>query len=505
MKTFKKLTAIFLALLMVLSVSPLAFAKDISFNQDCPNIYVHGFASNTLYADVSDPNSKAVFPPESDAVVKAVTKSLPALGVYMLNKDADMLCDTLVPAFRELFEPAFLDKDGNLPEGNNSGAFFSYPPRDSINKNSNVAFEYDWRLDPVEIASQLNDFVNYVCEASGCEKVTIMAHSFGGIVTLSYLKLYGMEKIKGVVMNSTAIYGQDYCGDLMTGDLDINMESVKAFLQFALTGTDYDTLVDGVLGVLSKYGALGTINDSINYLIDDVKDRIMGEVLMPMFLSWTSVWAMIHDEDVDASMDYIFGEGGYFDNGEDNSVLKSKIEFYNSEVRADKAETLKAAERNGHFGVYARYGFSSVPVTSSWKTLSDGIVDTKSASYGATTAPYGETLSDAYLENVDAKYISPDKTVDASTCLFPEKTWFIKNIVHDDTMILTDLMYAILYADEEVTVDTYEAYPRFIIHNNGIFTPQTEDDTLTPIQQIQRFFKQLFSLIKTLFSAVTGK
>lgn len=501
MKNVKKLIAILLSLIITLSVMPVAFAETVSYKQNCPYIYIHGFAANTIYDDPDNPNSRSLFPPSTEDIIKAVKSSIPALGAYLIDGDGKMLSDAIIPVAKKLFGNFGLDRDGN-PIGKSGIRYDEINP--IITSTSRLSFEYDWRLDPVEIAAQLNGFINMVCEKSGCDKVAIMAHSFGGIVALSYASIYGMDKIQGIVMNSTAVRGETYTGELMTGDFKISVEAIKDYLRYALNEADYNELINGVVGAFADAGLLDFIEKFGDKLIADAYDEIMGQVVFPMFAYMPAIWAMVPDEYMESSLDYVFN-GDFIDREYDYSILRDKIDTYNSLVRANRESLLTSLEANGHFGVYARYGFSSIPITSSWKSLSDGIIDTKYASFGATTAAYGETLSSEYLAGKAEKYISPDKTLDASTCMFPEKTWFVKSFEHTSSQLLPELTMAVLYADREVTVDTYEDYPRFIIYNeNGDFVPQTEDDTKSPFEKIVSFFKQLFSLIKTLFSKIFG-
>ena len=499
MKNTRKLLAVVLSVIMALSALPFAaFAKDVSYTQDCPNIYIHGFAACTIWEDPSDPNSKSVFPPETDVILDNVKKAVPAFALYAVNKDGKMLADALTPICLDLLGPAFLNENGEVPEGNTTGVRFTYPPASCISKTSNLNFDYDWRLDPIVIAAQLNDYIEYVCAASGCDQVTIMAHSFGGIVTLAYANIYGTSRLKGVVMNSTAIYGETYNGELMTGDLYLSMDAVESFMQYAMSETDYDTIIDGAFAIFEKAGLKDFLEKAANQIIADAGEDIMANVILPMFIQWPSVWAMTPDEYMEDANEFVFN-GNLIDKEKDYSALKSKINAYDTIVRAGKTEKLIEMESEMNFGVFARYGFSTIPLTSSWDNMSDGIVDTKYSSFGATTAKHGETLSADYLAGVDAKYISPDKSIDASTCLFPEKTWFVKNYIHTHSTLLPELVMAILYADEEVTVDTYEAYPRFMIYDNDEFAPQEKDDTLNPFQKLAKFIKQIIALLKTAF------
>ncbi len=502
MSNLKKIIAVILALVMTAAVMPVAFAESVSYTQNCPYIYIHGFVGNTIYDNPTSPDAKALFPPEADDIVKTVERCTPALGAYLINKNSKALASAIIPELLNLFGDFIPDKDGNVKS--TSGVKFKYPPKSAITKTSSLKFEYDWRIDPMESAEQLNDFIDYVLDASGCNKVGIMAHSCGGIIALSYVSKYGTDKIQGIVMNSTAIYGETYTGELMTGEMKIDLDAVKAFMRYALNENEYDEAISGIIDVLADSGFLDFVERFGNNFIADMYDDIMGSVIFPMFAYMPTIWAMIPDEYLADAFDFVFN-GDFTDKSCDYSVLKAKIANYNSAVRENREDMLYDLENNGHFGVYARYGFSSIPLTSSWKNLSDGIIDTKFASFGATTAEYGKTLPAEYTASVDAKYISPDKTVDASTCMFPEKTWYVKNFGHTISTLLPELTYAILYADKEVTVDTYEDYPRFIIYNeNGEFVPQTADDTKSFFEKIADFFSQIFNFFKMLFDKIFG-
>jgi len=87
------------------------------------------------------------------------------------------------------------------------------------------------------------------------------------------------------------------------------------------------------------------------------------------------------------------------------------------------------------FGVIAGYGLPIPPLGVNHNDNGDITVDTKNSSLGATVAGLFDTLDQDYIDSRIAEgygeYISPDKKIDASTCIFPETTWFVKNKHHD--------------------------------------------------------------------------
>lgn len=102
-------------------------------------------------------------------------------------------------------------------------------------------------------------------------------------------------------------------------------------------------------------------------------------------------------------------------------------------------------------------------------------------SFGATSSKVTEKLSDKYIaaqtEKGLGKYISPDKQVDASTCLFPETTWIIKNADHVFPEAIHVL--ALNFIREDYDVNTSAVYPQFLN-----YTPRDAyDGSLAPMQE----------------------
>ena len=76
---------------------------------------------------------------------------------------------------------------------------------------------------------------------------------------------------------------------------------------------------------------------------------------------------------------------------------------------------------------------SILSLVGSDKTInSDSGIHVQSTALGATAAPAGQQLPADYLAaHAGSKYISPDKGVDASTCVLPDNTWFFYNQDHE--------------------------------------------------------------------------
>ena len=92
------------------------------------------------------------------------------------------------------------------------------------------------------------------------------------------------------------------------------------------------------------------------------------------------------------------------------------------------------------------------------------------AAFGATTSTIFDTLSDGYVAQRTAegkgKYISPDRMVDASTCLYPDYTWFIRDVAHDAyPPEINKLFMDIFHSSTQYTVFTDSKFPQFVSYN----------------------------------------
>lgn len=503
MLQFKRLLSVLLCftLLFSFAVLPVSAAETA---EACPQIYVHGFMSSTLYENKDDPNSKVIWPPDVDAILADAKEQIPTLVGALLVNNWQKFGDIAIDLVKPYFEPTYLADDGTCP--NNSGVYFRYPPAWAIPKNGRVDFDYDWRLDPMKVADDLHDFIEYVREATGAEKVNLSCHSLGGVIVLTYLSKYGHDHVKGVCFNTTAIFGETYTGDLMRGEIVFDADAVDYYLRYALDNNEYEELLTGLISMANKSGLLDLLTHKANGLTRSQKERVIRELLLPMFGNWLTIWSMIPDKDVPDALNNVFN---VLCKGEDRSALRTKIDAYNTTVRDKKTATLQALNEDINVYVISRYGYSSIPVTPSFKVLSDGTVDTRYSSFGATTSDYDKTLAKDAIKNVPAEFISPNKQVDASTCLFPAQTWLIRNLKHPTTPASVWQMIDLLLAqDEQATVDTFEQYPRFLAYDEATDTlsPDTaqavESEQLSFIERLRLFFQQLKQVLEKLFAGL---
>ena len=504
MKFTKKILAVILTLVLVLTPVLSVAASAASVKRDIPMIDVHGFMASKIYKDKDDPSQGYIWDWSQEEILDLIKTALPIIAKYFVLDDWDGMANAILPLVLEFFDGCILEPDGS-PAGN-TGVDFEYPPAKSIKKDSVVDFCYDWRLDPLECAAQLNDFIDYVLECSGADQVTLTCHSQGGVVTTSYVTVYGDSKLRSVNYNTTAIYGETYTGELLSGQMVLSADAIQYYLEFAFDGMEYEKLLNGIVSVANGLGMLDFICDFGNVALERLSPILLPEIVVPLFAGMPSIWAMVPDEYVEASRDYVFNEI-YKDSEIDRSALIEKLDAYDTTVRANKTETLKQLNEDANFYVFSRYGYSSIPIVPNYRSLSDSVIDTKYSSFGATTADYKGKLTDEQLAAADPKYVSPDKTVDASTCLFPDQTWFFKDFPHSTNSPLDEMIETLLYTPFQATVDTYEEYPQFMKYDKETDTvsPYTAADASADVSFLQRvlnYFKTFTEKLITLLERV---
>jgi hypothetical protein len=139
-------------------------------------------------------------------------------------------------------------------------------------------------------------------------------------------------------------------------------------------------------------------------------------------------------------------------------------------VRQRVPEILRATKANGiNFGVISKYGFQTLPICKTNYLVSDQFASVGRSSFGATTGTIYEDLSADYIasriEGGFGKYLSADGQIDASTCVFPESTWFIKGSSHSNWSDWElRLLYDIASSKQQVTINNSCWPSQFVVY-----------------------------------------
>ena len=376
----------------------------------------------------------------------------------------------------------------------------------------NYAFVYDWRLDPFHSAQELHEFIAYVKEMTGKDKVNIFSRCYGSNILSAYISTYDLDDIEHIVYYASAAKGVASCGALMAGKLVLDPKNVDDFVTSTFDGGDpTDELIASLVTALYNAKTLGIATNILEGIYKKVQDELMPRLMIDTIGRDPSYWAMVGDEYYDDAKALVFG-----DETERFSGLIEKIDNYHYNVMNKLEDILTETVNKGvKCSVIAKYNVPMYPIFDSSNLQADDTVELSTQSFGAVSADFGKTFSKDYLASVteeNQKYISSDKKVDASACLFPDNTWFIRDCGHKvwpndvNTLVLT-----LFHSKEEVTVNDIEAFPQFLeADKDENVTPlgdKTDADkkfTKDPFKNFFRFIKSLFSFIgekiKSLFS-----
>lgn len=501
----KKIIAVILSVIFVFSAAVPCFAEgDKCACGQPPIIYVAALGSGDVIENEGTENERILFRPDTMDVIKRFVPIVPAVVKLLLTGDYDAFGDVLISCVNNVFGALALDGNGDSQPGVTSEKFV--PETADHGDDYSYYFGYDFRLDPVENAQKLHTYIEQVKALTKHDTVRFRASSMGGVVAMSYIKLYGTKDIETIIFQCCPILGTAVAGELYNGKVEINKNALLHYGSQALPALDSDFL-GGVLYILIEaLEFLGVFDCLLNFadkLLANLQDRVFDETLIPIFGTLPGIWSFVPDEYYESAKKFMKLDSTT------QAGLIEKLDFYHYEVQQKAEELLKGAQADGtNVYILCGYNMQRTPLVTAYKETSDGTVDTKYASCGATCAPVYETLGDGYRQAklTDKNYLSPDGMIDASTCILPESTWFVKGMLHCKIHSGHDELYKIMFtSDKQLTVFDLEKFPQFLQND-------TVNQTLTPVTAQKSdlgtawFFAKnstsFLNVIKLIFTAV---
>ena len=521
----KKLLSVVLTVIMLFAVA--APALTASATDNCITVYVEGYG-HKLYKNNIATEENRIYDIDADvgAIVSEVLKPcLEKLALGFLTQDYDAYCDELYNAMAPLYDEVRLDKNGEVTDNSGwGGNMLTDPYYISYGAGltgGRITFQYDWRLSPMANAEILEKFIDRVCREQGVQKVNLLGRCLGGNIVSAYLEnANNLDKINKVIMYIPSTAGISTIGAVFTGNIVIDSDAVNNLADYLIGDQQMindpfmQEFILALLEMLNYATVLGIGTGTIEYIVENVKDNIIPRLVRDTYGSFTSFWAMCPADQVDEAVEFCYGTDELKE--EYAGTIEKIYAFKNIQLNSDKVLTnLKANGKD--IMVISKYDIPNLPFSEDGKTQSDFMAETYRSSFGATTADFGKVLSASYINKMsdDAKkFLSPDLKIDASTCLFPETTWFIKNCAHATFPDTVDVLMNNFLINDNFTVFSDEAYPQFMAYSEDAETGAeslvpvtgTDEDAEKPSKNqerysvFMRFFKAIISFFTKLFN-----
>lgn len=487
-----------------------------------PTVYITGQAPGNV--KMPDGSTAKCGDVPDGYVTEAVKDCLPYLSDAILKNEWDAYYEKLVSWVTPLYDDVRLDKNGDPVNG--VGLQWSWHPGSlpSNIKSSyglwDYAFQYDWRLDPCYNADILSEYVKDVLRATQSNKVNIIGRCEGACLVDAYLAEYGHGSVNKLVYYTQADGGVDGVGEALSGQITIDSDGLERWSATNLNLEDefLNEFLSATIIAAENTGLLKLAGMGALEFYEQKLKQVLPEIILASYGTMPASYALASVQTGVPAIDFVFAG-----KEDEYAGLIAKLKNYHYNVRLKQDELLLAAAKDGvQVCIVAKYGFQTKPFTDKSDELSDGACLLKYLSKGATAAPVGEKFSDAYIASADARgdgdCISPDKQVDASTCLFKDTTWIIKYIEHREfPAVIDNIIIQFLRSESPMTVYTNPAFPRFMIYDReaGVLRPMTEEnsshemwDNFTDVgyfTSIVRFFRIIYRFLRDYFYSLFVK
>lgn len=494
-----------ISLLLCAVIVCLATAPALAADGKCrcgfsPIIYVGPLGCTPIVRDAGTDSAQTLWKTDAKFLLANLRAVLPDMTKAILTHDTERLGNALTAFVRASFGDLALDADGNTKE-NVTTPDLNVPAGDRHGPDCDYYFDYDFRLDPYEHANRLHDFIAQVKALTGHDSVKLKCSSMGGVVLSAYLDKYGYDGIDVIICRCCPLWGTAVAGEAFCGRIELNPTALTRYGEDAVPFMEArfaDDLIEGSLyALLETLRAAGVMNALCaigDRLLRDVGAQVYRDALIPIFGTMPGLWALVPEAYFDDAVRFMHvpASGG----------LRDRIFAYRHAM-AKIADNLKAAKADGvKVCLICGYNVQRTPLVSLWRSTSDGTVDTKYASLGATCGNVKEPLDDAYVSALaDRTYLSPDRMIDASTCALADCTWFVRDWLHCNGNAGIDELFALVMAGGEVSVRSFEKFPQYLEADDDADTVRPVTGAPDALQRLKTRPSYL-NLIRFLFSVV---
>lgn len=334
--------------------------------------------------------------------------------------------------------------------------------KDDVGEDNLYLYAFPLIGDPMESAAGLDEYIQKIKADKGVDKVNIVTISLGGTILTAYLELMkgtGYPDVNRVVNVVSCLQGTDVMGDFYLRNFNLDDKFFfHEYIPMIMEETEGNATLGHIINIALKIFPKQVIYTILTAAVDGIIDSLMHNC--PQF------WAMIPTDRYDDA------KAKYSEIWEDPSYAKlaTKLDAFHTAALNlnDNLTELMDDGKLVHNVVGYGLDYSAqdycffAAMKSSLTTNSDAIIDIDSTSLGATYVPAGEILPDDILFS-DTAIISPDGSIDISTCLFPENVWLFEGQHHEvgRNDVVISLIGKLITGEIKSVNDMSDAYPQF--------------------------------------------
>lgn len=484
MKVSKKILAVILSAVMTFSICTVAFS--VSAKDDItPIVFLPGIGQSQTYKYDDEGNvidDWNLFHVNTDFANYSLNDWLVFVGfvgsfVASLALQRDVIPQSAINAlFRVLFRDHLRDENGEFIENvvcpNYPFSVKDYDEEamdifnsripcqellDEIGEENVYVYNYSVFSNLDDNARGLNDYIeDIVLPQTGADKVILVPMSMGATVVNDYMDLYpDADRIEKVISIVGAWNGSDVFADLLTANFDENAPDLV--YTDAINGIG---LGDEYLGYIINIAARILPKQEVDNILYGAIEGVVNTIILPN----TELISVCPSERYSEFADKYLNTPETAEQKEQTARyaeaqknlearLKYQEETYGTEFYFISGYDMKFGD--------ADYGFFHY-FESFDETNSDEVIQISSTAPGTSFVPAGQKFDDAYIAD-PAHHVSPDGSIDVSTCYYEKTSWYFRGQKHELTDNNTALALAFDIALNKVKTvdDCKDVYPQF--------------------------------------------
>lgn len=493
MKNFKKIISVIMAVVMIVScMSILGYARDKEY---VPTIIIPGLFQSETYHYVNgekecDADGNPLAGPFYISVSKEfigaalTTALLPVMVMFITQQDKDQMAAKAVSKLigEMLIGKQQSDANGNfiddvraevydgsfdtLNETSQKKILESFPVQEYFEiagADNLYVFSYVSTGNMIQTANDLYDYIQFVKEDTGSDKVNLVPVSQGGSITNGLFKVYEEKDISiasdvnRIVFAVPALDGAALLGDCYRYGLNDDSKLL------------YTTMFPTVIGVDNYLGYIISIitrlmpNADVNNLLDIVADDLINDYLRYS----TLLWGLIPSYDYEACREMYLAT-------DDMAEIRRQADwFYDAQLKSDTYIMMAKLQGVEVFDIVDT-NVELYQLAVSHKTnQADGIIHVDSTSMGAYSVGLNQKLPDDYSTPITQKkcwnpahnHTDPEGIMDVTTGLLPDHTFYFHGQNHATTAgndVIMSLIIHLLTDENFKNVFSYtNRFPQF--------------------------------------------